>query len=51
MVLLVTNVMENMLATIALTNPKLDVADAMDTQPATNCGQMLLLAWVVALEI
>jgi hypothetical protein len=51
MVLLVTNVMENMLATIALTNPKLDAAVAMDTLPATNWGWVILLAWVVALDI
>ena len=51
MVLLVTNVMENLLATVALTKPKLDAAVAMDTQPATKWGWVILLPKVVALEM
>ena len=50
MVLLVTNVMENLLATVALTKPKLDAAVAMDTQPAIKWGRVILLPKVVASE-
>jgi hypothetical protein len=49
MVHLVTNVMENLLAMIALTNPKLDAAVAMDTQPAIKWGRVIPLQKVVAL--
>jgi hypothetical protein len=48
MVLLVTNVMENMLAMVALTNPKLDAAVVMDTQPAIKWGWVILLPKVAA---
>ena len=51
MVLLVTNVMETMLATVALTTPKLNAAVAMDTQPAIKWGWAILLPKVVALEM
>jgi hypothetical protein len=50
MVLLVTNVMEIMLAAVAMTNPKLDAAVAMDTQPAIKWGRVILLPKVVASE-
>ena len=49
MVHLVTNVMENLLAMIALTNPKLDAAAAMDIQPAIKWGRVIPLPKVVAL--
>ena len=51
MVLLVTNVMETMLAKATLTKPKLDAAVAMDTQPAIKWGWAILLPKVVALEM